>query len=156
MNRLYVLLFFALAMCTCATVNATNPIGVQSHFLENTSETESKNEGVFRKAKTWIKKKIAAEFSSDKALRYGRIALTLGILSLLSWALVALTNGWILYLIVAFAISGDIISIMTLWNTRRAKKENKKARRMAWWGLVFSLLTGLAPLVLFLLILAAL
>jgi hypothetical protein len=85
----------------------------------------------------------------------GIASLVFGILSIGSWALLAVTNGWILLFIVVFALAGDVLSIMTLWNTRKNKKENRTARGASWFGLVLSLLTGLAPLALLGLILAS-
>lgn len=135
---------------------ATNPINIQAHFIEKESDKITQKNGLLTKAKKWFDKKVAAVWDTEKARRMGLASLILGILSIGSWALLALTNGWILIAIVVFALAGDVLSIMTLWNTRTNKKENRTARGMAWFGLVFSLLTGLAPLALLGIILASL
>ena len=156
MKNLLIYLVLGFALLANTPGYATNPVNVQAHYVTNDVGAASDEVKIFSKVKTSLKKSISYAFDTEKAKRFGLLSLILGILSIGGWGLVAFTNGWMLIFIAVCAIAGDVFSIMTLWNTRQNRKENRTARRTAWWGLILSLLTGLAPLALLGLVLASL
>ncbi len=150
------ILIFSLGFLT-QPLMATNPISLESYeAFENREETKSKKMSLLTKAKQWFKAKMVGIMDGDRARKLGIASLILGLLALISLFSAGVIGSAGPILMVFFALAGDIISIMVLWQTRKEKKENKLARRFAWWGLITSLLAGLLPLSLLILVLLTL
>lgn len=133
--------------------HATNPISVEA-FTEsiNAHDVDNQNQKwhvkVFSKVKRFFKEK------NPKVLKnLGITALAVGLLSLVALFSLSLIGPSAITIAFLLAIAGDILSIITLIRTARTGGEFRKVRIMAWIGLIASLLTGLLPLVLFILIL---
>lgn len=142
-------------------ISAIHPIN-SDWVVENEvkkDEVDKKN-GLERLFKTkvgkWILKKIGNQEPDAKfIMNMAMWALIIGIASLVS--LFSFTV-WAYFWAIAFilAIIGDIISIRTLLLTRKNKSVYRKARTLAWLGLIASLLTGLLPLALLIIVLISL
>lgn len=137
---------------------ATHPISpswAENNTIENQEKSKINLAEKILKSKIgkWVIKKFSnAKITSKQMNTLGTVSLIVGAVSLISLFLIfTVTWGW--WVAFGLAILGDILSIITLINTAGQKKDFKKARTLAWIGLILSLLTGLLPLTLFILIL---
>lgn len=136
-------------------LSATNPISQEAFSQrESVSNADSDGSSINLKVKNWAKKAFNRAVDATKIKNLGIATLLVGIASLASLFLGFLAP--ILFL-VAFilAIAGDVLAALTLMRTGKERKEHKTARTMAWVGLILSLLTGILPLALFIIILAS-
>ncbi len=151
---LALVLFFTFATQSFGT-NPIAPSWSTEKSIEDNNETKNNLiEKLFHtRLGKWVTKKIInAKITSSNTNALGITALIVGIACLVSLFLIfSFTWGW--WLAFGLAILGDILSIITLVRTSKHKKDFKKARTFAWVGLIFSLLTGILPLTLFILIL---
>lgn len=150
----YLLLFFCFLFVQQA--NATNPISIEAYKSVSIQKQDLEKTSFFSKVKERSQRFLNAALDPSKIRKLGLWSLLIGIASILAWGLVSIGGGWAFLLIAALAIAGDVLSIMTLWKTRKEKKDHRKARTMAWFGLILSLLTGLLPLLLFVIVLISL
>ncbi len=139
-------------------VNAPPPVSVENAELAG---KKSKKVGVVKK---WVIKRLAKKIAKQiketdqqdlSITKKARLGLIFGIVSILL-LFVGLAALWLWLVAGVAAILGDIFSIIVLVKTKENKKLFKKERRMATWGLVLSLLTGIIPLSLLLLVVLSL
>ncbi len=125
---------------------------------------KAKKKGLFKKWKEkWILKKLKKQQKNiddksiskyaAKSLKVGKgsfISLILGVVSVLTIPVL-----FIVFIIIAaiLAIYGNILSLSVLSNTKHDPEKYKEERKKAKWGLTFSLLTGIIPLIAFLIFL---
>lgn len=109
---------------------------------------------LIKRAVKKIKKKIEKDPDFfDRQQDLAAISLGAGIISFLL-LFAGLFNPIIWIVAAILAIVGDVLSIGVLHRTKDDKETYKRQRRMATWGLIFSLLTGVLPLALFVVFLA--
>ena len=153
MKKIYLFLMLMISGLLVNPVSATNPISQEAFGeIENLSIIDSDGSSIILKLNNWVKKTFNRAVDASKIKNLGLATLIVGIAALVSLFLGIQTPA--LFLVAfALAIIGDILAATTLMRTRKEKKEHKTARTIAWIGLVLSLLTGILPLVLFILIL---
>ena len=136
-------LLLILGFCFSSQVlSATNPISIKS-YDEIVNKTETKS-SIYAKAKVWFKN----DADKVKYNKLAKAALIVGLVSLSGWPLVFLGIGFpgMFIAMGLMALAADIIAIIVLVGTSNEKGEHKKLRKMAIWGLVAALLTGLLPI----------
>lgn len=147
------ILVLFLSFISYNSAHATDPISPE--WSEVAKEHKVEKVGFFGKVKKWIKKKAEQIQEAWPIKKWAILGFIIGAVSLLGWVLISVVGGWFLWVMFFGAIAGDIISIYVLLKTAKAKKENKAARTWAIWGLILSLLTGLLPLALLILVLVS-
>ena len=122
---------------------------------------KAKKKGLFKrwKEKFILKKfkKLQKKIDKTSINKRAKISLILGVGSFFMLILSVLSGLLVGFIALAglSALVGDFISISTLKKTKDSKEEYRKERRTAKWGLAFSLLTGLLPLLALLILLMA-
>lgn len=124
--------------------------------------TKTKKKGLVKKwkEKVVLKKlnKIQKKIEKSSINKKANTSRILGIVSFLMLIVGIISGPSLAILVIAglLAVGVDIMAISILKKTKNEKEKYKKERRVAKWGLTFSLLTGLIPLLAFLILLIAL
>ncbi|GLR17743.1 hypothetical protein [Portibacter lacus] len=158
MKKSYLLIaFISLTVSFQSSLLATNPISVEVYNQLSTTSQERSIKNHWQKAKTWLVKKWFKTGAGISIEKLANAAIIIGSLSLVV-LIVSIFAGLPYLILVGFgmALIGDILAIMLLQKTKHKKDDFRKERRKAWFGLVFSLLTGLLPLALLGIVLALL
>jgi len=163
MKNLTTILTIVILGLSISSVHATNPISAEAFKEQSLSTKTLAEHSIGGKFKLWIAKKVTryinsstSEMSEAKINRLAKLALTLGVLSVLSHSLIFLIGFGSFYVAFPLATMADILAFRVLNATSKNKAKYKKARGKAATGLALGLLSGLIPLGLFILVLASL
>lgn len=152
--RSFLLIALVLVATRGHTVNSHPPATTENAEL---SVKQPKKIGVVKK---WLIKRLAKKIKKQlkdidtedlSLIKKARLSLTFGLISFVL-LFVGLIAPWLWIVAALAAILGDVFSILTLRKTRDNKKQYNRERKVATWGLVLSLLTGVIPLLLLLLV----
>ena len=147
------ILFSALSTQAAYHKNTTTPVEIQKSWKKQ-----------FKQRKQTIKQKFQTLFTKSNNEKnisiLALVSIILGALSVIGLVvgfiilLIGSTSGLFLLFTGLVALLGDIFSIATLIKIRKSKdpKEHSRSKHLAIIGLILSLLTGLLPLGLFLLL----
>ncbi len=144
---------------------------IQSNSAVHSERAEIKKEKPVKaakkkgKIKDWVKKIVSKRLlkttSDSKIKKFANLAIIFGVAAVVLLVITVLFGiqasvAWLFIPTAIFAILGDIFAILTLRKSRHDKKSFQIERRRGVVGLVLSLLVGLLPLALLLLVLISL